>query len=500
MIANCIVLLIHLLLFVGALAVGTQGVSQTLEIIQARGFAGEEYHLKTSDGYPITVYHVLNPFADPKTLNKFPVIIFHGLGGDSTQMISHSVFARARKPIIGQLTAMKGDDCLAFMLSNNNFDVWLADFRGVNLNDRNASQDTDPFKSQRFWDYTLDEQALYDAPRHIGFVLEQTQAQKAFLVTYSESTSLLFALLSAFPDYADKVAALVAMAPTVYVSNLRGLAVPWMLPFLLTPDSINGNITPQPIMDTVGMTVRRLCSIRLISMAVCKQVTKAIVGNEATNSDAADFFSTISKSSSIKVFRHYVQLHTQKRFGMYDYGPQMNLIKYSQSTAPNYDLGRVRAPTIILVRGGNDFLSSVPDQERLIRELKVKPIDIKLPSYNHIDFLVNENVLHDVIIPVAQIFAQVMLNDPSSSGTIIRNPTSAFPTPRIPDSLVKPDEKRGRIIETPTHFLRNLVDVLELRPKLDLLMVAGQKSQVTKRLDELVENADLLENSLNKIF
>lgn len=477
-------------------------VSQTLEIIRARGFAGEEFHIKSYDGYPLTVYHVINPFADQKTLNKFPVVIFHGLGGDATQMISHSIGAKARKPVLGQLTAFKfDDDCMAFMLSNNNYDVWLIDARGVNLNNRNVTVDTNFVESQQFWKYTLDEGALKDSPRLIDFVLEQTRTPKALVVTYSESTFFLFALLSAVPDYVDRIAALVALAPTVYVENLRGLALAWMIPFSITPEIIDGNYAPQPIVDTLGMTVRRLCSTQLISTLVCRQVSQAVAGKQDSNAEAGDFFSTLAKGSSIRVFKHFVQLNQQKRFGMYDYGPRVNLLKYGTAAAPNYDLGKVRLSTIILVRGDNDFLSTELDQERLIRELGVKPIlDIKLPKYNHLDFILHENVTRDINFPVVRAFNQVLLNDISSPGILIRDPSMPIPPKtQEPQMSVLPRGEPGKIINAPVHTLRNVVDSLEIKPKLSLIMPSEQRGQVLDSINNFVENADRFAGSLNRI-
>lgn len=486
---------------VGAAAIDDPGVSQTLEIIRSRGFGGEEYHIKSYDGYPLTVYHIINPYADQRTVNKYPVIIFHGLGGDSTQMISHSVDASARKPIVGQLTALaKGDECLAFMLSNNNYDVWLIDSRGVNLNNRNASVDTNFFESQKFWKYSLDEQIFNDVPKLIDFVLEQTQTPKALLVTYSESTFFLFALLAAAPDYSPKIASLVALAPTVYVEHLRGLAVPAMLPFLLTPESIDGNYAPQPMVDTVVMLTRRLCSLQVISSVVCRQTSQAIAGRQESNSESADFFSTLAKGSSIRTFKHFAQMSMQHRFGMYDYGPQVNLLKYGQPAAPNYDLAKVRLPTVVLFRAGNDFLSSVPDQERLIRELGVKPmLDIKLPNYNHLDFIINSGVTKDVNYPIAQVFAQVLLNDAASPATLTRNPSLPLAVgPLKPDTVVGPRESLGRIINSPVHLVRNLVNSLELKQRLGFLLPPTiQGGQMTKGLDSLVDNVDRLASSLN---
>lgn len=378
-------------------------LSSTLDIIKSRGFIGEEYKISSRDGFTLSLYHVINPLADERTLNRYPVMIYHGLLGDASQMITRSDKPRPRKPTIGQLNIGLGDENIVFMLANNNFDVWMMDSRGTNLNNHNTSDDLNFMKSQKFWDFGLDEQIFYDVPAQTDFVLRQTEAEKVIYITYSESTLFLFALLSAKPDFANRVAALVCWAPIAYLTRVKGMTSTFLALLQLVPEGFKSNLLPQPIVDTVGIAIRRLCSDPYAINPICNSVTRSVIGAGANAEATANFFGTVLRSTSIKAIRHFSQLAYDKRFGMYDYGRQMNLNKYGRERPPDFNLGNIRLPSLILFRGGSDFLSTPQDQERLLAELGTKPyVDIVLPSYNHLDYFLGKDVLRDINIPTLQ--------------------------------------------------------------------------------------------------
>lgn len=417
--------------------------SETLDIIKARGFIGEHYRVISRDGYPLSVYHIINPLANQQTLNKYPVLILHGLGGDSSQMVSHSASAYPRRPVLGQINYdLSGDENLAFMLSNNNFDVWLSDARGgSNLNDHEAS----------VWNFTLDEQVLYDIPTVIDFVLEQTQADKLNYVGYSESTFFLFAYLSVNPAYQTKLASFIALAPVAYVSHITGMGLTMFAPVSLTSDQVGWNYLPQPMMDSLGFAARELCSQKLFMKMVCYPAARTVAG-PGVSADGTNFFTTLFKGASTKTIKHFLQLYLQKRFGMYDYGPQGNLVRYGQTVAPNYNLQNVTLPTIVLIRGGQDFLSTPQDQLTLIQQLGTKPfLDIYLPNYNHLDFIIAKNILLDINLPIAK----VILTLSNHMGDTLTYPTKVARKHR-PTIISIPNGSRR--LDAHSHLNTNLFD------------------------------------------
>lgn len=397
-----------------------------MELIHARGFIGKLYKLN-HNGVKHTMYRIINPLANPNTLNKYPVLYGHGVLYDAMSMISRSEKSRPRRPVLGQPTidwdSSDGTDdySLPFMFSNNNFDVWLYDARGTNSYNRNLSATLDPRTAQSFWDFSLDEQALIDLPFLMDFVLQETGATKLVYVSFSESTWFMFSLLSYAPQYQNKVAAFVAFAPVAYVSYIKGLTLPILISFGgYAPDAFNHNYLPQPVIDAVDISLRHLCSAKALSHLICAPLVHGVAGFGSGEMDP-NFFNNFYKSTSVRVIKHFIQMNIFRRYSMYDFGTKRNLAIYGRPTPPLYNLGNIKLDRIILGRGLTDFLSTPQDQARLIAELGAKPyMDLVLPEYNHFDFIDGKNLIKLVNAPVMRAVYELIYKD---GPNILKSPT-----------------------------------------------------------------------------
>ena len=437
---------------------------EALEIIRARGFIGEQYTILSRDKTPLSIYHIINPFANPKTLNRYPVLVLHGVAADAAQMVAHSERTQARPPVPGKIVSDLGDTSLALMLANNNFDVYLVDARGTNLNNHQVAQDLDPIESQKYWNFSLDEQIHYDLPAIIDFVLAQSNADKLHYIGFSESTFFMFAFLTRFPDYQDKLVSFVALAPVAYVGHISGLALSLFSLAGLIPDTINANYMPQPMSDTVGVGVRRVCNNPVLARSICAFFASQVAGL-GDDEHSRDFYATLMKSTSIKAVKHFLQLVHDKRFGMYDYGPLANMRQYGTVKPPEYDLARIKLPRIVLLRGANDFLSNAVDQALLLAKLGTKPYrDFNYPNLNHIDFLTGRTIVEDINLPAAtamfELLQLIAAQTPSKS--ILRDPKSAELAGKAYKPVVVVHPNGSREIRFKSNLMSNLVNgVLE---------------------------------------
>ena len=416
---------------------------EAMEIIKARGFIGEQYALTSRDGAPLAIYHIINPLADQRTLNRYPVLYFHGVTGDAAQMLSHSDLTKPRRPVLGQVTYDLSDTSLPFMLANNNFDVYMADARGSNLNNHRVADDFNLLMGQKFWNFSLDEHILNDLPTFIDFVLDQTHEDKLHYVGYSQSTLFMFCLMAAIPAYQARLASVITMAPVAYLNGAQGITLPGFLPSALIPEQINGNFVPQMFIDTGGTVLREMCQFEPITRTLCLGASSAFSGS-GTNELSKSFYAANFKGVSIKTARHFIQIFLHKRLGMYDYGTDGNLRQYGQPTPPRYDLSKIKFPFLIIFRGGKDLVSDPVDQEQLIRELGVKPyLDFNFPNYNHIDFIISRNIIFDVNLPATKAMFHLLKLQSYPPGSYLRHPAKALMPKRLkPAQTVVPDGTR----------------------------------------------------------
>lgn len=385
-----------------------------------RGFTCERHKI-TSREATLNLYRIINPLADQKTLIKYPVLYGHGVLYDASSMLSRSERSKPRKPMVGQPTVKypdpldsSDDNSLPFMFSNNNFDVWMFDARSVNENSRNLTEEVaigSP-AAQKFWDFSLDDQGLFDVPALMDYVLQQTASTKLVYVGYSESTLFMFELLAYKPEVADKISAFIAMAPVAYVGHIQGFTLPIFISLsTIVPDFVQYSFVPQPMIETVDASMRNLCRTQGLSHLICGTVINGIGGN-GRGKMGPEFFNDFFKATSIKAVRHFVQMYLSKRFAMYDYGAQRNLLIYGRAQSPLYDLGRIKSDRIILVRGLADFLSDPEDHQQLIKELGKKPyLDLVCPKYNHFDFIDGQDLIKQVNHPVMLAVYKLLYKD-----------------------------------------------------------------------------------------
>lgn len=382
------------------------------DLIRSRGFNVDELEV-VSQNYILKLYRIINPLADQSKLHRIPVVACHGILWDTTNMMSSSSSARPRQPKLDErvtLYAMENgtdDRGLHFYLSNNNYDVWLLEARATN--ERAMRRLSDGGNSKTFWDFSLDEQALIDVPLQIDFVLKRTGAPKVAYIAYSQSTTLMFALLSMRPKYSEKLACFIALAPVVFTSHMRGIAWPTSISKIYMHSSMAHPIVPEWMRRIQNFALTYICSISFIKATLCRGMWQQFSGPDKESQLQGGMTENVLKSTSLKTFEQYVHNAMIKDFRMYDYKDELrNLEEYGQPVPPQYNISKINLKTIVLFRGTADYLSDPEDQMILLSRLRV-PLyeDHVLEDYAHIDFVISPTIVRDVNEPILRALDQL---------------------------------------------------------------------------------------------
>lgn len=292
------------------------------------------------------------------------------------------------------------DYSLPFMMSNNNFDVWLYDARAASSYMSEVEHLKNFKQARRYWNFTLDTEALEDLPLVMNFVLEKAQAEKIVYVGYSESTTFMFALLSTRPEIADKLAAFVALAPVTYISYMHGFELTLMLPpALLTPDSFS--YIPPTALEFSNSVIKTVCQKKNVKLRfVCQKLMDSLGVNGETLDDEK-FLDHLFHLTSLSALRQYAQILVKNRFAMYDYGRKKNMKHYGQPNPPIYNLTKIKSDRMIFARGGQDKLGTPESQRRLLSELGSKPyLDLFVEEYGHFSYVDGKDLIVRVNEPV----------------------------------------------------------------------------------------------------
>ncbi|XP_025835784.1 gastric triacylglycerol lipase-like [Agrilus planipennis] len=174
----------------------------TTQIIQQKGYRAETHTVITEDGYILTL--------DRISANK------EGISGKQPVFLLHGVFDTSYVWINNINTS------LAFLLSDENFDVWMGNSRGNPYS--NTHLKYSPLSPQ-YWNFSFHEMGVYDLPACIDYILNVTNASDTiYYVGHSQGGSVFYVYASTFPEMAvKKFKIAVTLAPAVFLGHANEL-------------------------------------------------------------------------------------------------------------------------------------------------------------------------------------------------------------------------------------------------------------------------------------
>lgn len=213
-------------------------------LIELAGYQLEVHEVPTQDGYFVQLIKVINPLIDSSIVKKKrPAYFVHGwlitpaefvLFGSNGKPSNWSHLdpnQMSEEELIKFIGKDEASKALPFLMSNFGHECWLiarrpteestsivkkhhSRSRGfkspqdeeINLiSDDEIDVKTDnDLESRNFWDFSFDEQAKYDLPMTIDYILEKSGHSRLILVGHSAGGLLILATLIAHPEYSEK--------------------------------------------------------------------------------------------------------------------------------------------------------------------------------------------------------------------------------------------------------------------------------------------------------
>lgn len=364
-----------------------------IEIVESRGYAIESHYVTTTDGYILTMFHLV---MQQTTEQLPPVLLQHGLLDSSYTWVSN----------------MKSQS-LGYILADSGFDVWFGNNRG-NKYGRNHTS-LNPDENLTFWDFTWDQMALHDVPAMVNHVLNSTGSPSISWIGHSQGTAQLFAAASMGSSMGvghalqrtvlqraiGGINLFIALAPVAYVHNLSSNLLKVLGGRDLTYNLYKSGIHEFLSGEGVDILAPELCSVYARG---CEVVLDSICGpSTSLNSSRMQvYFSQTPAGTSTLNLLHWIQGLISPTFQHFDHGPEANIARYGQVTPPSYDLSKISIPTALFY-GGQDALATEDDVKRIREEMNPERIiHVQLqPLYAHMDFTwamnAHDEVYRDVV-------------------------------------------------------------------------------------------------------
>ncbi|KAK8346451.1 hypothetical protein V6Z12_A07G216500 [Gossypium hirsutum] len=345
-------------------------------MVETHGYDCEEHTVTTQDGYILSMQRIPVGRSGGTPGNRPPVLLQHGI------LMS-----------------------LAFVLSDNGYDVWIANSRGTKYSKGHKSLSP---KDPAYWDWSWDELVAYDLPATFQYIYDQT-GQKLHYVGHSQGTLIALAALSK-DQLLNMLRSAALLCPIAYMGQMTSpLAKNAADNFIAEAVYWLGLSEFDPRGDAVVNLLKDICSKPGID---CTNLLTSFTGqNCCLNSSIVNIFLDHEpQPSATKNMVHLAQMIRQGTIKMYDYIDEVeNMKHYGQATPPAYNMTSIPNDfPVFLSYGGEDALSDVNDVKLLLGSLKDHDGDKLVVQYRydyaHADYVMAENAKQDVYDPLIAFF------------------------------------------------------------------------------------------------
>lgn len=346
------------------------------DLVKYDNYPVEVHNVTTSDGYILSLFRIpLNNSCEPDE-SKVPHIFMHGL----------------------YLTA---DDCIipgpgkahCYIYADNCLDVWVPNNRGNRYSRNHVS--LNPDKDPEFWDFTVDEMALYDLPAIIDYILDNTGKSQVSYVAHSQGVATLLMLCAKKPEYNAKIKVGFGLSTTAYLEHSRFLLIPFQgIAADLMKRSDNTNFEFVAHGSIVQKTGKLLCGLNPLQYPFCSVLVFAALGYnrfQITDETLRVVTGHTPGGTSYKDFLRWGQMRNNG-FAEYDYGISGNLKKYGRFQPPLIDLSAITMKWYF-ISSYNDFVGDVRDIAKLMARLSnVTQCILADKTFGHLDFIYGKDI------------------------------------------------------------------------------------------------------------
>lgn len=350
------------------LMTGILNSKNIVEMCQLFDYNIENHIVCTRDGYLLTVHRITKKDCSPTVRNGKVIYLHHGL------LMSSEIW----------VTMLEKNQNLPYVLYELGYDVWLGNNRGNKYSPKHLTKKLD---SEEFWDFCIDEFALFDIPDTIDFILNESSKKSLTYIGFSQGTAQAFASASVNPNLNSKIDRIIAISPATTPHGLYSKFLDILLKS--SPNLIFLLFSRKVLMPSVVFWERIMyppffdSSIDLSNYMLFNWKSENIDKVQKVASYAHLYLTT-----SVKTVVQWFQIMASKNFQMYhDSTALSNLYPVS------YPLKNIRIP-ITLIYGDSDSLVDIEVMKNQLPHDNVHSFSV--PGHEHLDNLWGKDVKRTV--------------------------------------------------------------------------------------------------------
>eukprot|EP00743_Colponemidia_sp_Colp-15_P003005 GILK01003248.1.p1 GENE.GILK01003248.1~~GILK01003248.1.p1 ORF type:complete len:425 (-),score=52.94 GILK01003248.1:113-1387(-) len=354
------------------------------ELVTRNGYPFEAHTVITADGYVLQLHRIPHSREESSRPANRPVVLLqHGMLMCSEVWVSNGA-----------------SQSLAFYLADAGYDVWLGNNRGNKYAYKHLRLSP---HTEAFWDFSIDDFALYDMPAMINHICRISNVPAISIIGFSQGTAQTFAMLASNYETAQKVSCFIALSPVTAISkrafnsivNTVARSRPEMVYLLFGRKSL----LPAALFWKENLPVWLF--VRVIDN--CVKLLFNWDTRHIPQKHKALAYQYLYSHTSVKALVHWFQIARSGEFQMFSdceryYGKD----SYSRHTPPVYAIERITTPLSIFF-GNADFLF---DRSVLLEKLPKSATVEAVEGFEHMDFLYSDISRQTIYPKLTQILNQ----------------------------------------------------------------------------------------------
>lgn len=301
------------------------------QICNVHGFKSESHLVKTEDGFQLTL-HRINPIENGFKPNGQCVYFQHGL------LMTSDVWC----------VMLKKEDNIPFRLCELGYDVYLGNNRG----NKYSCKHTNLLPNEKeFWNFSIDEFALFDIPANINYILELNKLNSLIYIGFSQGTSQILSSISINHDLNDKISKLILISPATTPKKLSN----WLINSIV-------NFKPSWIYLLFGKKILmksvlfwRTITYPPMFIKLIDLPNDLLFNWKSKNIDISQkliSYYHLYSTTSVKCVVHWFQIIKSKKFQMYQDSEIFQPFEYPTRQA-------IKIKELLLIFGMNDSLVDI---------------------------------------------------------------------------------------------------------------------------------------------
>ncbi|KAI3402411.2 TGL1 [Candida oxycetoniae] len=377
------------------------------ELVRLFDYDVESRIVTTKDNYLLTVHRIKGrKYREP---NGKVIYLHHGL------LMCSEIW----------VTMLEKYQNLPFILYDLGYDVWLGNNRGNKYSQKHLFFD---LKSNKYWNFSIDEFAIFDIPNTIDYILKETGKKKLTYIGFSQGSAQAFASVSINAELTHKIDQLIAISPA---TTPHGLYSRFLDILLKSSPNITYLLFSRKVLMPSCLFWQKIMYPPLFDSVI--DISNYMLFNwKATNISKLQklaSYAHLYSTTSVKCVVHWFQVMSCKNFQMYHDSP----VSFSGLSPMSYPLRNIKVP-IHLIYGTTDSLVDIDVMKSQLPSSNTTTFAVE--GHEHLDNLwgtdVYETVFKQVLVYLGQdldeVYSRLFRQDQNLIEDIIRADSSANST------------------------------------------------------------------------